>query len=138
MKDRLDISYLQHQYPSDGHQQQPRKCIIREAHTSIVICGWDNSKWVGWAFINTPSGSTIHDDEEDGEEDQEDEPLEMEEDYFAADGDGGRVQDANMPIWDPRRYWLVIIEIRILRIMQEWDLLVRFVEKGVEALVRIS
>jgi hypothetical protein len=135
----LTLSYLQHQRPHDRRQQRPQRYVIREAHTSIVICGWDNSKWVGWAFVNAPFDPTTQgndeDDEDDEDEGQDDEPVILEEDYFAVDGDGGIVHDANKPIWDPRRYWLRIIEIRILRIMKEWIWLVRFVEKGIEALV---
>jgi hypothetical protein len=138
-EDSLDVSYLQHQRPHDRRQQRPQRYVIREAHTSIVICGWDNSKWVGWAFVNAPFDPTTQgndeDDEDDEDEGQDDEPVILEEDYFAVDGDGGIVHDANKPIWDPRRYWLRIIEIRILRIMKEWIWLVRFVEKGIEALV---
>jgi len=141
--DLLDVSYLQHQRPHARGQQNSRSLVIREAHTSIVICGWDNFKWVGWAFVNAPLGPRMEENEEEEEEDcdddegQEDEPEDVEEDYFAVDGDGGTysVQDANSPIWDPRCYWLRIIELRVLRILEEWASLVRFFEKGVEACV---
>ncbi|KAI4951346.1 hypothetical protein J4E91_004056 [Alternaria rosae] len=76
-------------------------------------------------------------DEDDNadSEGQEDEPEDVEEDYFAVDGNGRGclVQDANEPIWDPRRYWLRIVELRVLRILEEWVEIIQFVEKGVEA-----
>ncbi|KAI4659680.1 uncharacterized protein J4E79_006216 [Alternaria viburni] len=74
-------------------------------------------------------------DDEEEDEEQEDEPEEMEEDYFAVDGETRKysVQDANAPIWDPRCYWLRITELRVLRILEEWEVLVQFFEKGVEA-----
>ncbi|KAI4691425.1 uncharacterized protein J4E84_003719 [Alternaria hordeiaustralica] len=118
---------------------ETRQYVIRKAHTSIVICGWDKSKWVGWAFVNASLNPKLREDEEDDGEGQEDEPEDVEEDYFAVDGDGRTcsIRDANVPIWNPRRYWLRIIELRVLRILEEWVLLVRFVEKGVEAWVGI-
>lgn len=141
MVDLLDVSYLQHQRPHIRGQQTLRRLVIREAHTSIVICGWDNYKWVGWAFVNAPLEPRMKEDEDDEEEDeeQEDEPEEMEEDYFAVDGETRKysVQDANAPIWDPRCYWLRITELRVLRILEEWEVLVQFFEKGVEAWVGV-
>jgi len=135
--DMLDVSYLQHQRPQDHHQQNPRRFVIHKAHTSIAICGWDDFKWVGWAFINAPLDLKTKKDEDYDEDGQEDEPEDVEEDYFAVDGDGRgcSVQDANAPIWDPRRYWLRIVELRVLRILEEWVEIVQFVEKGVQAWV---
>jgi len=138
--DMLDVSYLQQQRPHDRRQPSARQFVIRKAHTSIAICGWDNFKWVGWAFINAPLDPKLRKDgDEDDEDDdgQEDEPEEIEEDYFAVDGNGRRclVQDANAPIWDPRRYWLRIVELRVLRILEEWVEVVQFVDKGVQAWV---
>jgi hypothetical protein len=138
-KGRYDVSYLQQHLPRRQNQQYSGNRFIRESHTSIVICGWDNSKWVGWAFVNVPPNTPVQEDEEDDEEEQDDEPLDAEEDYFAADGHGreSTVKFANTPIWDPRRYWLHIVELRVRRIVEEWINLVQFVENGVEAWVSV-
>lgn len=94
---------------------------------SVVICGWDNQNWVGWGLFNTSSDPTDEYDPED--------QRELREDYYAADGEAGPVTDADDPIWDPRRYWLRIIDIRLQLVLKEWVWLVRNLEAGVAAWV---
>jgi hypothetical protein len=64
----------------------------------------------------------------------DDEQL-MKEDYFAADGEGGQVIDANDPIWDARTYWLSVTNIRVRRVLREWKWLFGNIEAGVTAWV---
>jgi len=104
--------------------------MVRESQISVVICGWDNQNWVGWGLFNTSSDPT----EEFDPEDQRD----LREDYFAADGEGGPVVDADDPTWDPRLYWLRIIDIRLQLVLKEWVWLVRNLEAGVTAWVSTS
>jgi hypothetical protein len=109
-------------------QHQDRGClcrhIIQESQISVVICGWDNQNWVGWGLFNTFSDPT--DDFA-----AEDERV-VSEDYYATDGEHGPVINA---IWDPRRYWLRIVDIRVQLVLKEWIWLVRNIEEGVIAWV---
>jgi hypothetical protein len=93
----------------------------------VVICGWDNHNWVGWGLFNTLSDPT-------DDYDPEDERI-LNEDYFATDGEDGPVVDANDVIFDPRHYWLRIINIRVQLVLREWIWLVRNIEAGVIAWV---
>jgi hypothetical protein len=113
------------------HQNRVCSCrhIIRESQISVVICGWDNQNWVGWGLFNTFSDPT-------DEFDPEDERI-VSEDYYATDGEHGPVIDANDPIWDPRRYWLRIVDIRVQLVLKEWSWLVRNIEAGVNAWVSV-
>ncbi|UPX18038.1 uncharacterized protein EKO05_0008361 [Ascochyta rabiei] len=59
----------------------------------------------------------------------------LEEDFFAADGNGpeeGLVVDSNTPEWDPRKYWLRNVEIRVRMALQQWRFLVFSIEESVQ------
>lgn len=46
--------------------------------------------------------------------------------------------EANIPIWDPREYFLAIFEARIARVEKEWERLVLMVAKSIKEYVRVS
>ncbi|KAH4056241.1 hypothetical protein HBH98_032090 [Parastagonospora nodorum] len=119
----LDVSFLVVNCAEHRGQKCSCKHIIRESQMSVVICGWDDQNWVGWGLFNTSSDPTDEFDPED--------QRELREDYYAADGEDGPVVDAEDPIWDPRRYWLRIIDIRLQLVLKEWVWLVRNLEAGV-------
>ena len=107
------------------------KCMVREANVSVVVCGWDERKWVCWAFSNTHSNPTSRNEEEPDDDD-------MHEDHIATDGNGpenGITVDVNNPIWDARAYWLRIVDLRMRIIHKEWKWLVMNTEARVEAWV---
>jgi hypothetical protein len=120
---KIDVSFLKLLCT----QHQNRKClckhIIEESQISVVISGWDDQNWVGWGLFNTTSDPT----DDFAPEDE----RELNEDYYAADGEDGPVINADDPIWDPRHYWLRIIDIRVRLVLKEWIWLVRNIEAGV-------
>jgi hypothetical protein len=126
---QLDASFLGLHCP----QHQTRGClcrhIIRESQISVVICGWDNQNWVGWGLFNTFSDPT----DDFAPEDE----REINEDYYAADGENtpGPVFNPDDIMWDPRRYWLRIIDVRVRLVLKEWIWLVKNIEAGVIAWV---
>lgn len=103
--------------------------IVYQAHISVVVCGWSNNQWTGFAFVNTGLP------ELDDEPTEEDEPR---HDLFAADREDDFFKDADMPTWDARKYWLEIVAVRCELILKEWLYLVRSVEEGIESSVRPS
>jgi hypothetical protein len=126
---KIDVSFLNLLCA----QHQSRECMckhsIEESQVSVVISGWDDRNWVGWGLFNTPSDPT---DDYASEDERE-----LNEDYYAADGEDGPVVNADDPIWDPRRYWLRIIDIRVRLVLKEWRWLVRNIEAGVIAWVSV-
>lgn len=112
-----------------GDHDGPCRFAIHDATISIVICGHDNRKWVGWALSNTPGDPTELEEE-----------CGLQEDFFAADGNGpeeGIVVDSNTPEWDPRKYWLSNVEIRVRLALKEWRYLVFCIEDSVQAWVSV-
>ena len=94
--------------------------MIRESQFSLVICGPDHGHWVGYNFIDDDS------DEEDltiysfDYEVNNEDPISL-----------GKL-DADQPIWDPREYYLTIVNVRMAQILNEWECLIRALERGVK------
>jgi hypothetical protein len=119
-----DLSFLATSPPSEDSPNY----AIYQAHISVVICGWTNTNWTGYAFVNTGLK------EEPYQEFAEDE---QKHDLFAADKEEDFASDADLPIWDARRYWLRIVSIRCQLVVREWNYLVNTVEEGVKSRVRV-
>ncbi|KAF2185092.1 hypothetical protein K469DRAFT_688302 [Zopfia rhizophila CBS 207.26] len=95
---------------------------LYEAQFSLTICGSDNSRWVAYGFVDTDI------DDDNGLEGEDFSYLGMNADPIASDGD----VNANHPIWDPREYFLLMIEIRMRKVLKEWKGLVRKFERSIK------
>jgi hypothetical protein len=113
-----DLSFLRIQPPKS---QDQREYGMHEAQISVVICGSDNWRWAGYAFIDTSFES---EDLGDGIFSYED----VHEDPIASNSE----LHADLPIWDPREYFLTILEIRVTQVRKELEYLVRAVERSVK------
>lgn len=101
---------------------------IHEAQISLVICGTDEKRWIAYGFADTDfdDDGEMADDDEDGEMEDENSSY---DDVFVADqiAENGGV-DANHPIWNPREYFLRIVQIRMEQVLKEWTYLVRNIQ----------
>lgn len=97
---------------------------MHEAQISFVVCGSDNRRWVGYAFVDTDSDGDDLADHNFPHEGFHADPI-------ASDGK----LDANLPIWDPREYFLMIFEIRMAQVLKEWEYLVLTVERSIKRYV---
>jgi hypothetical protein len=116
---------------------QPDRFLIEKAHISTVLCVWDYSKWVGYAFSKGgPMDKPDHEPEEsDGEEsDTEDDCSVPKEDVFAPRNVNHDLY-AEDPIRDPREYFLRVVDVWIIFILREYTYLVRVLEACVRAWV---
>jgi hypothetical protein len=96
-----------------------QKKIMHEAQITFLICGSDDQRWAAYAFVDTH-----FDDEDFGDETFSYEGFQ--EDPIAR----GKI-DANLPIGDPREYFLMISNIRLTQVREEWRYLVRMVELSI-------
>jgi len=100
-----DLSFLEMRTPKS---QYKRMHGIYEAQISFVICGSDDWQWVAYAFIDVNfDGDDLEDEVFSYEEFQQD-PIALGE------------HDANLPIMNPRMYFLVILKVRTAQVLREW------------------
>ncbi|KAF2489385.1 hypothetical protein BU16DRAFT_180672 [Lophium mytilinum] len=103
-----DLSFLS--VPASKSKPKPEPNYgIYKSRFSLVICGSENRRWIGYAFVDQ------HIDDEDLEE-EDCSYEEFQEDPILSDG-----SDANLPIWDPREYFLMTLEIHVRKILGEWE-----------------
>ena len=124
----IDLSSLE-TFPGT---QRVSKLHLFKARFSFLICGESYKKWVGYAFddrdaneerwdCETFSCADINEDwiaseyERDGLSDDE-------SDY------GISVVNANCPIWDPREYFLLVVEKRLAEVLEHWQEVMREIE----------
>jgi hypothetical protein len=96
-----------------------------ESRFSVVICGSSEKQWAVYAFDDTYS---------DG--DDLEEKMSGAFQTFHADPIvsclGGDDVDADLPIWDPRRYFLLSVANRITGAANGWMTLMRTVERSIK------
>jgi hypothetical protein len=102
-KQWTDLSFLELSSPD---KNTVPKLGMSEAHFSFVVCGWRENRWVAYAFDNTEPG-------DEGSYDR----------LFYG--------DAEPPIWDPREYFLTVVEARVIRAADSWEALVRGIERRI-------
>ncbi|KAI8935688.1 hypothetical protein NX059_007209 [Plenodomus lindquistii] len=114
----LDVSFLDLRTPSG--EVSPH--WIYQAQDSLVIYGWSNMQWTGYAFSNTGHGASLEYEEVDDEM----KPHDLSTEY-------GFNFDLPKDVWDAREYWIRILAFRCEFVSQEWQYLIRTVEDGVNA-----
>ncbi|KAG9196556.1 hypothetical protein G6011_01677 [Alternaria panax] len=102
-KSLIDLVCLGLQSSSDAVSSQH---CIQEANISIVVCGWSNTGWTGYAFANTGTKT------EEEEVDDDDLDSRIQQDFLAAENGCDNVVDANSSEYDARKYWLRVLAIR--------------------------
>lgn len=114
----IDISFLNSASATDENPS----LAIYESNVSIIITGSDNGHWSAYGFYNTDFG--INQKKENYFDDNDDD---LEIDYLASDGDD-IVFDSSVSRWDPRKYWLFLVEARLRLITKEWKFLIRSID----------
>jgi hypothetical protein len=90
-------------------------------HSSFVIWGTDNHRWVAYAFADTEFN---------------DEPLgDKILPYDGAHVDPISETEAKFPIWDAREYFLKVFQLRISQVLEEWEGLVLPVKRSIDEYV---
>jgi hypothetical protein len=127
------------------HLSSPSKegsYVICELHSSLVVSGWDDSKWAAYGFTNTDPESddetdTLDDEQDDATLDEIDDEYDVSptdwglEDRLASDG-GSDVVSREHPIWDPRLYFLQLTDLRLRAVRKEWSYLVHKIVASVK------
>lgn len=102
--------------------------FLYEAQVSVAVTGFDDSVWTAYGIVDTYFGTKEsirrYDRFTTGHSSGRPDPL-------AA----GQI-NADVPIWNPREYFLRVFEIRIIQISREWDFILDRVEDAVKQYVQ--
>ena len=95
---------------------------MHQSHISLVMYGLSDRRWVAYAFDkNTFDDKDLEDEIYSYEKFHEDPIAKV---------------DADLPIWDPREYFLLIFKTRMYQVLKEWRNLIRWIERSVDGYVR--
>jgi len=94
---------------------------MSEEHFSFVICGIREKRWGAYAF-DTDSGYDLHDKIDCGG--QHLDPIGS---CLSVDD-----VDAELPIWNPREYFLNVVARRVTRAADAWEGLLRAIERRIK------
>lgn len=129
----IELSFLTGSVSStDG---SPTSYWLHEVQTSFLVVGNNNTVWTAYLFTDTyhdgGSAKSNHDDlssyqQRSNEDELFYDPLTM-----------GH-HDANIPIWDPREYFCLIVRIRLGLIKEEWAYILVFLTGKIGFFVRSS
>ncbi|KAF0324800.1 hypothetical protein GQ607_007971 [Colletotrichum asianum] len=124
----LDLSFLTGIINSTGSTNV--SYYLHEAQTSLLIVGNNNTVWTAYLFTDTyhngRPGETNHEDLSFFQQ-----PLEENELFYDPLTMGQH--DANVPIWDPREYFCLIVRIRLGLIKEEWAYIFSFFAEKIGA-----
>jgi hypothetical protein len=124
-RNRLDLSFLDLETTSQLPTQS-RFCIY-ESQFSLLICGTDHTRWTAYVFADShqdvdPGGTECDDDDDVAVG-----PIANDKERQAI--------NADCPIWDPREYYLRILDLRIKRVLDEWTLIIQKLKSAIETQV---
>lgn len=116
-----DLTFLNLQAPKDQEQVQYG---MYERQISFVVCGSDNKRWAGYAFVDTAFDDKDPEDDSVSDDGIYPDPISL---Y-------GEV-DTNLPIRHARQYFLLIVKLRMAQVRNHWRYLVRYVERRINQYV---
>lgn len=116
-----DLSFLNFDTPKLQLQMPGEVWGMYEAEISYVVTGSDDSRWIGYAFMDTGLDDLL---------------TELSEDALSFDWVAAGEIDAKHPLWRPRDHWVRVFDIRIEQVRKEWDYLIYKLEPAVNQYVQ--
>jgi hypothetical protein len=120
-----DLSFLD--VLTSSKPTENRKYMMQKAIFSLTICGSDDRHYSAYVFVDREFN-------EDEDMDEDFSYTNFQQDPIASDG-GGDVIDANLPVWDPREYFLVIFQLRIAMVLKEWKGFAQTITRSIDCYV---
>jgi hypothetical protein len=123
-----DVSFL------DWTNTRPSS-FLYEAQISCLVAGTDESRWIAYGFVDTyfeavdEGKETVQSYDEDGQ-DEDDEGM-------CADPLTYGTCAADKPIWNPREYFLVVLQTRLRQVKSEWQNVVAKMQGSVREYVSL-
>lgn len=124
------LSFLTKSHGSGCEAEEHAHGYLHDAQVSCVVTGHNNSKWTAWALADT----YFH-NEHDGENNKD-----MLAYYNDPDETGDPLTRGELrldiPIWDPREYFLWVLKTRLMQIIKEWRAIIYMMKSSVANYVR--
>ncbi|KAF7574837.1 hypothetical protein PtrSN002B_005858 [Pyrenophora tritici-repentis] len=117
----IDLSFIAQVLPGSDKDGE---LGIYPAQVSVTMCGTSARHYTVYGFEDTDFDKD-HGPAGDEEDDDDSTYIGVQHDQIIR----GK-QDANFPIWDPREYFLTTLKSRVRQIRNEWDRLVRTIERA--------
>ncbi|KAF2112430.1 hypothetical protein BDV96DRAFT_602337 [Lophiotrema nucula] len=114
-----DVSFL---YGANDGNDRVQKYGIHEAHISTVICGSSERRWTAYCFEDTDFNDEVTWEDDD-----------RSFQTFRQDRIVNFPQDANLPIWNVREYFLKALQGRLGQVFKEWIHLIRSLEEWIQS-----
>lgn len=92
------------------------------------MAGRDEWNWTAYAFVDPRLDDEIYLDID---------IHELDEDLGSEDPISAGKLDGDLPLWNPREYFLAIFSFRIMQIQREWDDVARELERRIDRYVSV-
>ncbi|KAH6957840.1 hypothetical protein BKA56DRAFT_196791 [Ilyonectria sp. MPI-CAGE-AT-0026] len=122
----VDLSFLQRNSGSSGLYYGT--AALYEAQISCAITGQDNWAWTAYCFVDTYFEKDSTDDVNSYWDEVEGDEVEYQ---FVPDPLTRGNLDATVPVSDPRRYFLIVLQIRFLQVKNAWRDLIENLQPGI-------
>lgn len=117
-RERLDMSFLVKILQPFFGEETP---VLEQAQISVVLCGTSERRYTVYCFED----NDLDEDREMGDDEFSEEGVQVDQ---VVKGDTENVVDANLPMWNPREYFLVILFERVKQINVEWAQIVQIID----------
>jgi len=114
---QIDVAFLNSDSICPQHSS---KYGIYAARFSLLISGRDHVRWTAHAFFDHANAEELYEDDCEHEEDPIASPLEADQNSV--------IVSANRPIYNPREYYLRVLETRSATIVVQWRAVVSWLE----------
>jgi hypothetical protein len=101
-----------------------RDWCVYEAHISVTVTGLDPFVWTAYGLVDTYFST------EDSVE-----TYHLQNGFGRPDPFGAGITDADLPIWEPREYFLKIAKIRMWGLVREWRGIIDRMETDIQQYV---
>lgn len=108
--------------------------FLYQAQISCLVAGTDESKWIAYGFVDS-----YFEAEDNGRETvQQYHDSNVDDEGLHTDPLTAGFLEAEKPIWDPRVYFLAVLQIRITHIKNEWQNLILKLEGSFREYIYVS
>lgn len=132
LRNAFDASFLMKS--SSGSDAEDKRAYVYESQMSFMVTGYNKSIWAAYGLVDTYHHAV-------GDLRDKDSIQHYVDDFNEGDGVNwdplsAGTHDAECPVWDPREYFLLLLNARAQQVAEEWLKLVSILRQNIEDYVR--